>query len=98
MISISTHVANINNGVADPLESATVAACNVGILIFRYLNLLHSSANNRYAISVTASGGGLLFDGNAAGNADCGCLQFNGAQTTHTITWPIHQQVVRWYR
>ena len=80
-----SHVANINNGTADVIEASTVAVCNGGT--YTVSNLLHSNpVANRYAITVSSSGGGLLFNGAPTGNQDISATQFNGAQTTYTVT------------
>ena len=83
-------VASINNGITDPGESATVAVCNGGT--YTVSNLVNSSASNRYTVNVTPSGGGLLFDGNAAGNADISAAQFSavvGPVYTITLSNPL---------
>lgn len=80
-----SHVANINNVATDPGESVTVAVCDGGT--YQVTNLLHSSPDNRYKIGVTALGGGLLFNGNPAGNGDISSAQFDGVVgVAHTIT------------
>jgi hypothetical protein len=77
-------VENDLDGVADPEEAATVEVCNGGG--YSVSNLVHSSGSNRYQISVTPSGGGLLFNGSPAGNGDISAAQFDAAQGAYTIT------------
>ena len=77
-------VLNVNNGSADLSEQATVAVCNGGT--YTVSNLVNSSSSNRYTVSVTPSGGGLLFNGSPAGNGDISAAQFTGAQGTYTIS------------
>jgi regulation of enolase protein 1 (concanavalin A-like superfamily) len=77
-------VASINNSEADPSESATVAVCDGGT--YTLANMVHSSGTSRYMISVTPSGGGLLFNGSPAGNGDISAAQFTAAQGIYTVT------------
>jgi len=78
-------VAGNNNGSADPSESATVALCDGGT--YTLANLIHSvGTTNRYIVSITISGGGLLFNGSPAVNGDIDATQFSGAQGPYIVT------------
>ena len=79
-----TPVFNINNGSSDPSEAASVTVCDGGQ--YTVSGHFHSSPNNLYDITVTSSGGGLLFNGSPAGNAVITAAQFTGSAGTYTIT------------
>jgi hypothetical protein len=79
-----TPVFNINNGSADPSESAGITVCDGGQ--YTVNGHFHSSPNNLYDVSVSASGGTLLFNGGPAGNAVITAAQFSGSAGSYTIT------------
>lgn len=78
-----TPVANINNGSADPGESAGLTVCDGGQ--YNVSGHLHSSPSNLYNITVIPIGGILLFNGGQADNKVLSAAGLNGSAGVYTI-------------
>ncbi|MEO6452694.1 MAG: T9SS type A sorting domain-containing protein, partial [Ginsengibacter sp.] len=80
-----TPVANINNGIADPGEAASLTVCDGGQ--YHTSGYFSSNSSDLYSVNVSTTSGKLIIDGNLYldGNGLLTGPQFLGSAGTYTI-------------